>query len=201
MRHQIGLFVRRAATIFADVKYCEIFRNGVLSNQIFKSLTRLPTGEVWGRSEPTDELRSKLGWNLPMILSESQIVGSFYLSHPYCSPIYIIVIPTHCIVIPAKAGIQKNMTNNYYVYILASDRNGTLYGGVTNDLVRRVWQHKNHKIKGFTDKYDVDKLVYYEATSDIKSAIQRENNIQAWKRSWKIRIIEEFNDYWDDLFY
>jgi len=92
------------------------------------------------------------------------------------------------------------MLNNYYVYILATGRNGTLYIGITSDLVSRVWQHKNHQVEGFTDKYNIDKLVYYEATPDVKSAIEREKNIKVWKREWKIRIIEEFNNNWDDLY-
>ena len=88
---------------------------------------------------------------------------------------------------------------NYYIYILASSRNGTLYVGVTNDLIRRVYEHKNHLVKGFTSKYDVTKLVYYEITNDIKLAIDREKNIKAWKRVWKIRLIEENNPDWKDL--
>jgi putative endonuclease len=83
---------------------------------------------------------------------------------------------------------------------LASERNGTLYIGVTNDLVKRVWQHKNHAVEGFTAEYNVDKLVYYETTPDIESAIRREKNIKAWQRKWKLRLIEEFNNNWEDLY-
>jgi putative endonuclease len=83
---------------------------------------------------------------------------------------------------------------------LASERNGTLYIGVTNDLVKRVWQHKNHVVKGFTAEYGVDKLVYYETTPDIESAIKREKNLKAWQRKWKLRLIEEFNNDWEDLY-
>ena len=89
----------------------------------------------------------------------------------------------------------------YYVYILASKRNGTLYVGVTNNLVRRVLEHKDIIIKGFTEKYGVDKLVYYETFDYINSAIQRETNLKTWKRKWKLELIEAENKYWKDLFY
>ncbi len=89
----------------------------------------------------------------------------------------------------------------YYVYILASKRNGTLYTGVTNDLIRRVMEHKEKITKGFTSKYGVDKLVYYESFDNIKDAIKRESNIKAWKRKWKLELIEEDNKEWKDLFY
>jgi putative endonuclease len=92
------------------------------------------------------------------------------------------------------------MDKKYYVYILASDRNGTLYIGMTNNLVKRVWQHKNHQVEGFTSKHNVIKLVYYEIAEDATSAIVREKNIKSWKREWKIRIIEEFNNNWEDLY-
>ena len=88
----------------------------------------------------------------------------------------------------------------YFVYILASKRNGTLYTGVTSDLVQRVYQHKNKVMKGFTSKYAVGMLVYYEAISDVNEAIRREKNIQAWKRAWKLRLIEEYNPDWNDLY-
>jgi putative endonuclease len=89
---------------------------------------------------------------------------------------------------------------NYYVYILASKRNGTLYTGVTSDLIRRIWQHKTGEIPGFTSKYKVHQLVYYEIHTDIREAIKREKNIQAWKRAWKLRLIEEQNPEWKDLY-
>ena len=85
------------------------------------------------------------------------------------------------------------------VYILASDRNGTLYAGVTSDLVGRTWQHKEHVVDGFTKKYDVTKLVWYELHGTMDSAILREKQIKAWKREWKIRMIEAMNPYWNDL--
>ncbi|MDR3491320.1 MAG: GIY-YIG nuclease family protein [Gammaproteobacteria bacterium] len=88
----------------------------------------------------------------------------------------------------------------YYVYIMASKRNGTLYTGVTSDIVKRVWQHKSGVTKGFTSKYKVNQLVYYELHSDIMEAIKREKNIKAWKRIWKLSLIEEKNPTWDDLY-
>lgn len=90
--------------------------------------------------------------------------------------------------------------NDYYVYILASDRNGTLYIGVTNDLVKRVWQHKNNIIPGFTQKYNIHKLVYYEQTGNIESAISREKQLKKWNREWKIKLIEKSNYEWKDLY-
>jgi putative endonuclease len=89
----------------------------------------------------------------------------------------------------------------YCVYILASKKNGTLYVGVTNDLVRRVLEHKEKIIKGFTAKYGVDKLVYFEMHKYINDAIRRESNIKAWHRKWKIELIENNNKDWRDLFY
>lgn len=92
------------------------------------------------------------------------------------------------------------MTNSSYVYILASQRNGTLYIGVTSDLNQRVWQHRNHNIAGFTQKYRVDQLVYYEIYDDINVAINREKQLKRWNRAWKIELIEELNPDWLDLF-
>jgi putative endonuclease len=86
------------------------------------------------------------------------------------------------------------------VYILASRKNGTLYIGVTKDLIKRVFEHKEKVIKGFTSKYGVDKLVYYEHFTDINAAISREKNIKKWKRNWKLRIIIENNPEWKDLY-
>ncbi len=85
------------------------------------------------------------------------------------------------------------------VYILASERNGTLYTGVTSDLVGRTWQHREHVVDGFTKKYEVTMLVWFEMHGDMESAIRREKQIKAWKREWKIRLIEESNPYWNDL--
>jgi putative endonuclease len=88
----------------------------------------------------------------------------------------------------------------YYVYILSSQRNGTLYIGITDNLVRRVWEHKHKLVEGFTNKYEVHHLVYYELHENPESAIIREKQIKKWRRLWKIRIIEEKNPEWMDLY-
>ncbi|OHA15464.1 MAG: excinuclease ABC subunit C [Candidatus Taylorbacteria bacterium RIFCSPLOWO2_12_FULL_43_20] len=88
---------------------------------------------------------------------------------------------------------------NYYVYILASQRNGTLYIGVTNDLIRRVYEHKNGLVEGFTKKYNVKNLIYYEATTDVNGALQREKQLKKWNRKWKLDLIESENPNWKDL--
>lgn len=87
-----------------------------------------------------------------------------------------------------------------YVYILASKKNGTLYVGVTSNLVKRIYEHKTNVIEGFTQKYNVKNLVYYETTESITGAIEREKQLKKWNRMWKIRIIEEFNPTWRDLY-
>ena len=86
------------------------------------------------------------------------------------------------------------------VYILASKRNGTLYTGVTSDLIKRVYEHKNNLVEGFTKKYDVHRLVYFEPCEDMVSAIAREKQIKKWNRQWKLRLIEEQNPEWRDLY-
>jgi putative endonuclease len=88
----------------------------------------------------------------------------------------------------------------YYVYILASQRNGTLYIGVTNDLIRRTWQHKEDLVESFTSKYQVHLLAWYEAHESIEAAITREKQIKKWNRAWKLRLIEEMNPKWEDLY-
>ncbi len=88
----------------------------------------------------------------------------------------------------------------YYVYIMASKRNGPLYVGVTNDLVRRVYQHREGQADGFTKKYGVKALVFFEQHDDIAWALQREKNIKRWRRAWKIDLIEKANPAWDDLY-
>ena len=103
-------------------------------------------------------------------------------------------------VIPAEAGIQKKMIKQPAVYILASERNGTLYIGVTSDLVKRIWEHKNNLIKGFTRRYSVHHLVWYELHDSMNSAIEHEKNIKEWKRAWKIRLIEKDNPNWNDIY-
>jgi putative endonuclease len=129
------------------------------------------------------------------------------------------------IVMPANAGIQvagwggttpaqpgfprsrmtydrpgRAMEKQFYVYVLASKRNGTLYIGVTSTLVQRVWQHKTKAVEGFTARYGVDQLVYFEVHGDAASAIQREKQLKKWRRTWKIQLIEERNPQWRDLY-
>ena len=89
----------------------------------------------------------------------------------------------------------------YYVYILFSKQNGTLYVGVTNNLVKRVWQHKNNIVEGFTKRYSVDKLGYYEVFNDINSAIAREKQLKGGNRKAKLELIEINNPNWQDLYY
>lgn len=88
----------------------------------------------------------------------------------------------------------------FFVYILASKRNGTLYTGSTDDLGRRVWEHKEKIRKGFTAKYDVGRLVWYETHDTREAALLREKQIKKWNRSWKLRMIEVINPDWDDLY-
>jgi len=90
--------------------------------------------------------------------------------------------------------------NAYFVYILASKKNGTLYIGVTSNLVKRVFEHKQNMVEGFTKKYGVHTLVYYEQTNDINAAITREKQLKKWKRQWKINLIEKDNPKWNDLY-
>ncbi len=90
--------------------------------------------------------------------------------------------------------------NKAAVYILSSKPNGTLYIGVTSDLVKRVWQHKNDVIDGFTKEHSVHDLVYFELHEDMVSAITREKQMKAWQRQWKINLIEEANPQWRDLY-
>ena len=87
----------------------------------------------------------------------------------------------------------------YFVYILASGRNGTLYVDVTNDLGRRVGEHKEKHVPGFTRRYAVDTLVWYETFHDVNAAIAREKQIKGWNRAWKVRMIEKVNPVWNDL--
>jgi putative endonuclease len=91
------------------------------------------------------------------------------------------------------------MDGSFFVYILASKRNGTLYVGVTNNLARRMLEHKGKLVSGFTRKYGVDLLVYFEAFDSILEARAREHSMKRWRRAWKIKLIEEFNPDWDDL--
>ena len=89
--------------------------------------------------------------------------------------------------------------NSYYVYILSNYTNSTLYIGVTNDLKRRLYEHQNKLIEGFSSKYNTNKLVYFEEVSDVKAAIQREKNLKKWKREWKDELIRKTNPDFKDL--
>ena len=89
----------------------------------------------------------------------------------------------------------------YYVYMMTNSHKNILYTGVTNDLIRRVWEHKNHLDKGsFTDRYNIEYLVYFESTSDITAAIEREKQIKGWNRRRKDKLIAGMNPAWDDLY-
>ena len=90
--------------------------------------------------------------------------------------------------------------HEYYVYLLASKKNGTLYVGVTNDLIRRVYEHKNDLVEGFTKQYQVHDLVWFESTGSVEAAIQREKQLKNWKREWKVALIEKENPEWRDLY-
>ena len=87
-----------------------------------------------------------------------------------------------------------------YVYLMASGRNGTLYVGVTTDLIRRVYEHKHDLVEGFTKRYHVHHLVWFEECGDVRAAIAREKQIKKWKREWKLRLVQEFNPDWRDLY-
>ena len=86
------------------------------------------------------------------------------------------------------------------VYILASKRKGTLYVGVTSNLTQRVWQHKNHLVEGFTNRHGIHDLVWYESHETMESAIAREKSLKKWRRTWKLKLIEETNPNWSDLY-
>ncbi len=90
--------------------------------------------------------------------------------------------------------------NNYYVYMMASQRNGTLYTGMTSDLKKRVWEHKEGVMDGFTKEYAVHHLVYYEIHHDVNEAIKREKRLKRWERDWKLALIEKDNPQWRDLY-
>jgi len=87
------------------------------------------------------------------------------------------------------------------VYILASKRNGTLYIGVTSSLVKRIWEHRKNLVEGFTERYAVHNLVWYELHESMESAIQREKRLKEWKRRWKMQMIEKVNPNWEDLYF
>ncbi len=99
-----------------------------------------------------------------------------------------------------RSGAGRNPERVPCVYLLASRRNGTLYVGVTSALIRRVWEHKNDLTAGFTKRYQVHTLVWYEVHDTMDSAISREKAIKGWRRAWKIGLIEKSNDQWRDLY-
>ena len=105
------------------------------------------------------------------------------------------VLPTY-----RRSGGSRNPRRQPCVYLLANRRSGTLYVGVTSNLVQRVWQHKNDVMPGFTRQYGVHRLVWYETHETIESAIAREKAVKGWKRAWKIELIEESNSTWQDLY-
>jgi len=92
-------------------------------------------------------------------------------------------------------------SKQYYIYIMATKRDGMLYIGVTSDLIKRVYEHKNDMVDGFTHKYHIHSLVYFEITEDINSAISREKQLKKWNRAWKIALIKKNNPEWLDLYY
>ena len=92
------------------------------------------------------------------------------------------------------------MKKSYFVYILTNFEETTFYIGVTSNLQKRIWEHKNKVVEGFTEKYNVDRLVYYEQTEDVETALNRENQLKRWHRQWKINLIKEFNPEMKDLF-
>ena len=98
------------------------------------------------------------------------------------------------------AGAFSLVGMTYFVYILASQRNGTLYVGVTNDLVRRIYEHREKLIEGFTSQYNVTRLVWFDQTASIEEAIAHEKRLKRWQREWKIALIEKTNPNWDDLY-
>ena len=113
-----------------------------------------------------------------------------------------IVIPTEVSIANGMERIppqKENPTLQYYVYIMTNKNNNVLYIGITNDLLRRIYEHKNKLIEGFTAKYNINKLVYFECTNDVKSAIEREKVLKKWARIKKINLIEMQNPSWQDL--
>ena len=92
------------------------------------------------------------------------------------------------------------MKSGGYIYIMTNDKMGTLYIGSTSDLIGRVWQHKNKTFRGFTSKYNLDKLVYYEWHNCLENMVQRERQLKEWNRNWKIRLIIQKNPNWDELY-
>jgi putative endonuclease len=102
--------------------------------------------------------------------------------------------------VPAIHAFTTSPMKGGWVYIMSNRRNGTLYTGVTADLSRRIWEHREGLYKGFTQQYGLKRLVYYERYEDIRDAIQREHNMKHWPRAWKVRLIHGMNPEWDDLY-
>jgi putative endonuclease len=128
--------------------------------------------------------------------------SSVYYVIPSSSFVILANARIHAVfnIVTHKPKIRYNiLVKNYYVYILASEKRGTLYIGVTNNLERRIEEHKAKEVAGFTNKYNVSKLVYFENTSDIEIAINREKVLKHWKREWKVDLIENVNPNWNDL--
>jgi putative endonuclease len=106
---------------------------------------------------------------------------------------------TRVTILPCRLVRGKKLISRYFVYILASQRNGTLYVGVTNDLVRRMAEHKGKLVPGFTQKYGVDQLVYFEEYASILEARARERSLKRWNRAWKIALIDQWRDLTSEL--
>ena len=102
--------------------------------------------------------------------------------------------------VPAIHAVHISRMHGGWVYIVTNRPNGTLYVGVTSNLSQRIWQHRAGEVDGFTKRYGLDKLVWYEAFPDIRGAIQREHNMKHWPRAWKVRLILDLNPNWTDLY-
>ena len=102
--------------------------------------------------------------------------------------------------VPAIHALLNRSMRGGFVYIMTNKRNGILYVGVTNDLIRRAYEHRKGIVKGFTSRYGLKRLVYYERHDEMRNAIQREKSLKHWSRAWKVRTIEVLNPNWDDLF-
>jgi len=115
--------------------------------------------------------------------------------------------PSYCLLYAFSSSFRRtpesrdvSMNKQPAVYILASKRNGTLYIGVTSDLLKRIWEHRNDMVEGFTRRYGVHRLVWYEVHESMESAIEREKRLKEWKRKWKLELIERSNPDWRDLY-